>query len=386
VPRAQIDTNPQEYKYIIVGSGLYGLTMAERIANVLHEKVLIIEKREVVGGNAYAYLEPTTGIEVHKFGSHIFHTSNAKVWNYVNEFTSFNNYRHRVIAIHRNSPYVMPINLMTINSFLGTNYGPSEAARWLQANQQTGSENSFQASALKAIGSELYEAFYRGYTQKQWQIDPQLLPSETFKRLPIRFNYNSDYFTDKWQGIPSHGFSQWFENMIKNPLIDVSLNANFFGIRSKIRPDQVVIYTGPIDEYFNFKYGRLGWRTTDFEVEVLNVVDYQGNSVVNYCDLEVPFTRIHEFKHFHPELYADVEGTVIMREYSRVSTPSDDPYYPINSPADREKLYKYRRESKTEKNVIFGGRLGTYQYLDMHMAIAAALSDFENNLLFASKR
>lgn len=367
---------------VVVGSGFFGLTIAERSA--AHGlNVLIIDKRNHIGGNAYSFVEELTGIEIHKYGSHLFHTSNEKVWNYVNRFTNFNSYRHSVFTKYSNKTYPMPISLSTICAFFEKALSPDEARALISEKiSEAGITNptNFEEKAISLVGKSLYEAFYFGYTSKQWGVHPSELPPETVTRLPVRYNFNNNYFSDTWEGLPLEGYGKWFAEMINNPKIKVSLTTDFFEIKSHIHSSKLVIYTGPIDKFFGYKYGLLGWRTLDFQTETLNCDDFQGTSVMNYSDLSTPFTRIHEFKHLHPERTHTFGITTIMKEFSRVANRMDDPYYPINSLNDRKALMNYRRLAQTEENYIFGGRLGTYQYLDMHMAIASALQVFENEI------
>lgn len=370
-----------EYEYIVIGAGFYGLTIAERIANILNKRVLVIEKREHIGGNAFSYFDQS-GIEIHKYGSHLFHTSNEKVWNYVNCFTKFNDYRHIVWANHQNSLYPMPINLATISLVSGEFLSPETAAEVIRKDGGLNTRNfeNFEDKAISSIGMKLYEKFVKNYTWKQWQTDPKQLPAQIISRLPVRLNLNLNYFDDKFQGLPLDGYQELFKQMTSNSNITIELESDFFGVRENLPSSAHIIYTGAIDRYFEYNHGRLGWRTLDFEIEKLDIPDFQGTSVVNYVD-EVPtFTRIHEFKHLHPERKYKENNTVIMREYSRFANDQDEPYYPINTNKDREILEKYRIQAQNEKKVHFGGRLGTYQYLDMHMAIGSALNYFENKL------
>ncbi|MDO4685218.1 MAG: UDP-galactopyranose mutase [Corynebacterium sp.] len=381
----------QKYDLIVVGSGLFGLTVAERAASQLNKRVLILEKRHHLGGNAYSEAEPTTGIEIHKYGAHLFHTSNKRVWDYVRQFTDFTGYQHRVFAMHKGTAYQFPMGLGLINQFFGKYYSPDDARELIR--QQTDGLDPAQAAnleekAISLIGRPLYEAFVRDYTAKQWQTDPKELPAGNITRLPVRYTFDNRYFNDTYEGLPVDGYAAWLERMADHELIEVRLNTDWFEVRDEIRavsPDAPVVYTGPLDRYFDYSEGALGWRTLDFETEVLNTGDFQGTSVMNYNDADVPYTRIHEFRHFHPERSEQYpnDKTVIMKEYSRFADADDEPYYPINTPSDREKLLKYRElaEAETaEQKVYFGGRLGTYQYLDMHMAIASALSMFDNKL------
>ncbi|MDO5034527.1 MAG: UDP-galactopyranose mutase [Actinomycetaceae bacterium] len=374
---------------VVVGSGLFGLTIAERCASQLGLKVVIVEKRDHLGGNAYSENDPETGIEVHKYGAHLFHTSNEKVWEYVNQFTSFTDYVHHVFTTVGGEVFSMPVNLGTINQFFRSAYTPDEARELIkkQSAEVAGSDvTDFQSKGISLVGRPLFEAFFQGYTAKQWQTDPKELPASIISRLPVRFNYNNRYFSDKWEGLPTDGYAAWLNRMVEHPNIEVLLNTDFFDesqpYNKKASVGNVpVVYTGPIDRYFDYSEGDLAWRTIDLDVEVLNVGDFQGTSVMNYGDLEVPFTRIHEFRHFHPERKNyPKDKTVIAREYSRFANREDEPYYPVNTADDRATYLAYRELATKEPMVFFGGRLGTYKYLDMHMAIASALSRFENVL------
>ncbi|HAT1131602.1 UDP-galactopyranose mutase [Corynebacterium striatum] len=379
------------YDLIVVGSGFFGLTVAERAASQLGKKVLIVERRNHLGGNAYSEAEPETGIEVHKYGAHLFHTSNERVWNYVNQFTDFTDYQHRVFAMHDGTAYQFPMGLGLINQFFGKYYSPDEARQLIadQAGEFSVDEaQNLEEKAIALIGRPLYEAFIRDYTAKQWQTDPKELPAGNITRLPVRYTFNNRYFNDTYEGLPVDGYAAWLENMADHELIDVQLDTDWFEVREQVReenPDAPVVYTGPLDRYFDFSEGELGWRTLDFDLEVLPTGDFQGTPVMNYNDADVDYTRIHEFRHFHPERKDKYpkDKTVIMKEYSRFAESGDEPYYPINTPEDRTKLEAYRRRAAAEakeNQVLFGGRLGTYQYLDMHMAIASALSMFDNKL------
>ncbi len=370
-------------KIIIVGSGLFGLTIAERIATILNLEVTIIEKRDHIGGNAWSEFDSTTGIEIHKYGSHLFHTSHEVVWKYVNQFTSFTDYQHRVWTKHDGEVFPLPISLATISQFYGKSLNPQEARNLISAEISAAGEvgtSNFESLAISSIGKPLYEAFIKGYTQKQWQLDPSLLPSEVFGRLPIRFNFNNRYFNDKYEGLPKDGYMKFLPQIINQKLIKVEIETDYFVNREKYDQADLVVYTGAIDKFFNYSHGLLGWRTLDFKVETLEIDDFQGASVMNYADLEFPFTRIHEFQHLHPERAKKSNGTVIMTEFSRTSGVDDEPYYPINSLRDRNALADYRELASRASNVIFGGRLGTYKYLDMHMAIASALQVFETQI------
>ncbi|WP_288866369.1 UDP-galactopyranose mutase [uncultured Corynebacterium sp.] len=378
------------YDLIVVGSGFFGLTVAEQAASELGKRVLVVEKRSHIGGNAYSENEPETGIEVHKYGAHLFHTSNERVWEYVNRFTDFTDYQHRVFAMHDGSAYQFPMGLGLINQFFGRYYSPEEAKKLIEEQREgldPAAATNLEERGIALIGKPLYDAFVKHYTAKQWQTDPTDLPPEIISRLPVRYTFNNRYFNDTYEGLPVDGYAAWLEKMAAHERIDVRLDTDWFEVRDEVRaenPDAPVVYTGPLDQYFDYAEGRLGWRTLDFEQEVLEVGDFQGTPVMNYNDADVPYTRIHEFRHFHPERSEyPSDKTVIVKEYSRFASEDDEVYYPINTPEDREKLEAYRRlaaEESEQHNVLFGGRLGTYQYLDMHMAIAAALTLFDNQL------
>jgi UDP-galactopyranose mutase len=369
---------------VVVGSGFFGLTVAERCAAELGRKVLVLDRRDHIGGNAYSAPEPQTGIEVHQYGAHLFHTSNRRGWDYVRQFSDFTGYQHRVFSIYQGRVYPLPINLATICEYFGESLSPDQA-RALIADQarevDTAQARNLEEKAISLIGRPLYEAFIRGYTAKQWQTDPRELPAEIITRLPVRYNFDNRYFSDTYEGLPVDGYTAWLQRMADHPNIEVRLKTDFFDLRQDVLGNVPVVFTGPVDQYFDYTAGELSWRTLDFELEVQATGDFQGTSVMNYADEDVPFTRIHEFRHFHPERkhYPD-DRTVIMREFSRFADPGDEPYYPINTAEDRARLLKYRELAKGEPHVLFGGRLGTYKYLDMHMAIGSALTMFENKL------
>ena len=372
---------------VVVGAGLYGLTVAERMAN-LGRRVVVIEKRDHIGGNAYSSPDPATGIEAHRYGSHLFHTSNERVWDYVRRFTDFTDYRHRVYTNHRGEVYPMPINLGTINQFFRAAYSPGQAREVIreQASELEGREpTNLDEKGVSLVGRPLYEAFVRGYTAKQWQTDPRDLPASIIARLPVRYTYENRYFSDLYEGLPSQGYAAWFERMVDHPRIEVYQEVDFLEehgplARSGLVGQVPIVYTGPVDKYFGYEAGELSWRTLDFEVDTLDVGDFQGTSVMNFADVDVPFTRIHEFRHFHPERAYPPDRTVIAREYSRFATRDDEPYYPVATKTDMQRLSAYRELVRDEPMVHFGGRLGTYQYLDMHMAIASALTAVDNEL------
>ena len=374
---------------VVVGSGFFGLTVAQRCAEELGLRVLVIDRRDHIGGNAYSAPEPETGIEVHQYGAHLFHTSNERVWQYVNRFSTFTGYQHKVYSNYQGEVYPLPINLGTINQFFRASFGP-DAARAkvaeLAGEIDTASAANLEEKAISLIGRPLYEAFIKDYTAKQWQTDPRHLPAEVITRLPVRYTYDNRYFNDTHEGLPTDGYTALLERLATHDRIEVRLRTDFFDDAQEVSRGNVVgrvplVYTGPVDEYFGNVEGPLGWRTLDFETEVLPVGDFQGTPVMNYAGPDVPYTRIHEFRHFHPErAHYPKDKTVIMREYSRFAGEGDEPYYPVNTADDRTRLAAYRELIKGERDVLFGGRLGTYQYLDMHMAIGAALSMVDNKL------
>jgi UDP-galactopyranose mutase len=374
---------------LIVGSGLFGLTIADRAVREHGIKVTVIDRRDHIGGNAYSETDPDTGIEIHKYGAHLFHTSNPRVWDYVGQFTDFTPYVHHVYTTHKGVVYPLPINLGTINQFFSAAYTPDEARALVreQAGELAGTDpTNLDEKGISLIGRPLYEAFIKHYTGKQWQTDPRDLPASIISRLPVRYTYDNRYFNDTHEGLPREGYTAWLERMADHPDIDVKLGTDYFDTSQPLNRDAVrgqvpVVYTGPLDRYFDYRFGDLQWRTIDLETEHLDTTgDFQGTSVMNYADESIPFTRIIEPRHFHPERDYPKDRTVIQREYSRFAAREDEPYYPVNSSGDRETLLKYRELAEVEPRTLFGGRLGTYKYLDMHMAIGSALSAADNKL------
>ena len=368
---------------VVVGAGFFGLTIAERAASVLGKRVAVLERRDHIGGNAWSETDPQSGVEIHRYGSHLFHCNSTEVWDYLNRFTAFTDYRHFVYTLHRGQIYPMPINLGTICGYFGRAFTPAEA-RALIAEQAAQSgivdPDNLEDKAISLIGRPLYEAFIRGYTAKQWQTDPRDLPAAIITRLPVRFTFNARYFSDRYEGLPLDGYARLFERMADNPNIEIALGVDYFALRDFIPPSVPIIYTGAVDRFFDYRFGALGWRTLDFEREVVDAPDYQGCPVLNYADGDVAFTRIHEFRHLHPERsYGD--KTVIFREYSRFAGRRDEPYYPIDTADDRRTYDQYRAAADAEPRILFGGRLGTYRYLDMHQAIGAALNVWVQVLL-----
>jgi len=368
---------------VVVGAGFFGLTVAERVAEELGRRVVVLERRDHIGGNAYSQTEPHTGIEVHRYGSHLFHTANPRVWNYARRFTEFTDYRHQVWTVYRGQVYPMPINLATMSGFFERQLSPKQARALIAeqaAEYQQDSADNLEHRAISLIGRPLYEAFVRGYTRKQWQTDPLELPADVITRLPVRYTFDGGYFDDPHQGLPRDGYTAWVTRMAEHPRIEVRLDTDYATVRDRIPPGTPVVYSGPIDRYFHYREGELGWRTLDFSTDLLDVGDFQGTAVLNYADESVPYTRVHEYRHLHPERDYPTDRTVVVREFSRFAGPEDEPYYPVATIADRARLLRYRALAERERDVYFGGRLGSYRYLDMHMAIGAALSLYANRL------
>jgi UDP-galactopyranose mutase len=372
-----------QFDVIIVGAGFFGATVAERCASVLGRKVLVIDRRAHAGGNAYSEPDPSTGIEVHRYGPHLFHTSNREVWDYINRFTAFTAYQHRAFSRHRGQIYPLPINLGTICQFFGRAFTPTEA-RVLIAGQMAELARRVPANmeekAISLIGRPLYEAFVRGYSLKQWQTDPRELPESIITRLPVRYTFDNRYFSDRHEGLPVNGYAAIFQRLLGNANIALALGIDFFSIRDSIPAGTLIVFTGPIDRFYEHRAGPLGWRTLDFETEILPVGDFQGTAIINEADESVRHTRTVEYRHLHPERDYPEDRTVIVREFSRFAARGDEPYYPIGTAADRRAYLDYSMLAANERHVIFGGRLGTYRYLDMHQAIGAALKAFENEI------
>ena len=372
-------------KYIVVGAGFFGAVIAERIANDLQEKVLVIDSRKHIGGNCYSEDDEQTGIHFHTYGTHIFHTSQKTVWDYLTKFTEINGYFHQVLTTYKGKVYQMPINLETINSFYNTSLKPYEVEDFLNREiqkEKIESPKNFEEKAIGMIGRPLYEAFIKEYTIKQWHKDPKQLPESILSRLPFRTNYNESYYFDRWQGVPLNGYTEIFQNMLKNDRITLQLNTDYFAIKDRIPESTTVIYSGPIDKFFGYKYGRLEWLTLDFEKEIVNVEDYQGTSVMNYAERSVSYTRIHEPRHLHPERTYPRDKTMIIKEYS-IEKGEENPYYPITDSRNTEILSCYLQEKK-KTNVVIGGRLGDYKYYDMDRTIETALSVYKDVIRTAS--
>jgi len=373
----------REIDVIVAGAGIWGCTVARVLAEA-GRRVLVLEKRSAVGGNVRCETDPETGIEIHTYGSHIFHTHLDDVWTFVNRFVAFNGYQHKVLARYNGRTYFLPLGLTLVNQFYGLDLTPAELPAFIAREAAKGTAagdpgENFETQAVSFVGRPLYEAFIRDYTRKQWGMDPKNLSAAIIRRLPVRASYDVNYFTDYRQGIPSTGYNSLFDRLLDHPGITVRCGVDWLAWREteEARPlaDAPVLYSGPVDALFGYRFGALPWRSLRFERERVGVVDYQGTSVVNYTGAEVPFTRIHEFKHFHPEDAAVMgsAATVICREYPKTWAPGDEPYYPVDTPASRELLARYQAEAAKTPNLIVGGRLGGYRYYDMDRSVGNAL-------------
>lgn len=359
----------KNYDYLIVGSGLFGAVFAYE-AKKRGRSCLVIERRNHIGGNIYC--EKVNGINVHKYGAHIFHTSNKEVWDYINQFAEFNNYINSPVAVYKDELYNLPFNMNTFSKMWNIKT-PAEAKAIIEkqkAEYDIDEPKNLEEQALSLIGRDVYEKLVKGYTEKQWGRSCTELPSFIIKRLPVRYTYDNNYFNDRYQGIPIGGYTEIIEKMLDG--VDVLLETSFDDYKKNNDISGMkIVYTGNIDEYFDYKFGALQYRTVRFETEIMPEVDnFQGNAVVNYTEREVPYTRIIEHKHFE---FSDVKGTVISREYSSEWSVGIEPYYPINNEENNALYKKYEELGEQEENVIFGGRLGRYQYYDMDKVIAAAL-------------
>ncbi len=360
-------TMKKQYDYLCVGSGFYSTVFAQQMKEN-GKTCLIIDKRSHIGGNAYT--ENKDGINIHKMGPHIFHCSDDTIWNYVNRFAKFNHFRNSPKVNYKGDLYSFPINLMTLYQIYGVKT-PEEAKKKLdEVRIKNHNPKNLEEWILSQVGPEIYNTFIKGYTSKQWNKDPKELPASIIKRLPIRFNFDDNYFTDCYQGIPIGGYTQMFEKMLEG--IDIKLNCEYF--KDKTYFDSLadkVLYTGMIDEYYDYKFGELEYRGLKFEHKRLRTPDYQGNAVINYTEKEIPHTRISEWKHF--DLNTTNKVTWITTEYPADFKRGDIPYYPVRDEKNTKIYNKYKELADTEEKVIFGGRLGLYQYYDMHQIIGSAL-------------
>ena len=370
----------KQYDYLIVGAGLFGSIFAYE-AKKAGKKCLVIDRRNHIGGNVYT--EEIEGINVHQYGAHIFHTSNKEVWDYMNSFVEFNRYTNSPVARYKDELYNLPFNMNTFHALWGVKT-PDEAKAKIQEQMQEALEQAaadadedgklpepknLEEQALRLIGSDIYEKLIKGYTEKQWGKRATELPSFIIKRLPVRFTYDNNYFNDDYQGIPNGGYTTIIEKMLDG--IEVQTNTNFFAKREEYeRTAEKIVFTGMLDEYYDYRFGELEYRSLRFESEVLDSANYQGNAVVNYTEYEIPYTRIIEHKHFE---YGTQPKTVITREYPAIWKKGDEPYYPMNDEKNNALFAKYQELANAEKNVIFGGRLGEFKYYDMHQVVARAL-------------
>jgi len=362
-------TGPKTRHCLMVGAGLSGAVIGRMLAEAGH-KVTVLDARDHIAGNCHTLRDAGTGVMVHVYGPHIFHTDDAEVWDYVNRYETFQPYKNRVKTTSQGAVYSLPVNLHTINQFFGQTLRPDEAKTFLEGKADTSISDpqTFEDQALRFVGRDLYEAFFKGYTIKQWGCSPTELPASILKRLPVRFNYDDNYFFHKFQGMPENGYTAMVERILDHPGITVTLDTTV--TRDQAADYDHVFYSGPIDGWFGYDLGRLGYRTLDFE-RFEYQGDWQGCAVMNYGDVDVPYTRITEHKHFAP--WESHEGSVLYKEYSRACGPEDIPYYPIRQVAEKTLLAEYVEKARAEDNVTFVGRLGTYRYLDMDVTIREAL-------------
>lgn len=370
----------KKYDYLIVGAGLFGSVFAHEAVKC-GKTCLVIDKRDHIGGNIYT--EEVEGIQVHRYGAHIFHTSNKEVWEYVNQFAEFNHFVNSPIAIYKDELYNLPFNMNTFHQLWGVRT-PAEAKAKIQeqiARMHITNPKNLEEQALALVGQDVYEKLIEGYTRKQWGRECKELPSFIIKRLPLRYTYDNNYFKDPYQGIPKGGYTGIIKKLLEGT--QVILKTDFFANKEELSSQaDKILFTGMLDEYYDYCYGHLDYRSLRFETEVLDMANYQGNAVVNYTDYEVPYTRIIEHKHFE---FGKQPKTVITREYSAEWMEGAEPYYPVNDPKNNELYAKYERRALEEKNVLFGGRLGMYRYMDMDKVIEEALSLAETELVYCSE-
>lgn len=363
-------------KFLCVGAGFSCAVIARELAQAGHH-ITVIDQRSHVAGNCHTERDGETGVMVHVYGPHIFHTDNETVWAYLQNFGEFMPYTNRVKAVSGNQVYSLPVNLHTINQFYGKTFSPKQAHEWIvaQSDQSIAEPQTFEEQAMKFVGKDLYQAFFKGYTAKQWGVSPTELPASILKRLPVRFNYDDNYFAHKYQGMPKNGYTEIVANILNHENITVQLNTEF---DENMLPEyDHVFWSAPLDAWFKHQFGKLGYRTLDFEA-FRDEGDFQGNAVINYCDENVPYTRITEHKHFSP--WENQEKTICYKEYSRACGDGDIPYYPIRLAQDQALLSQYEDLANQAKGVSFVGRLGTYRYLDMDVTIAEALKTAEGVL------
>jgi UDP-galactopyranose mutase len=359
-------------KYLIIGAGFSGAVLANQLSQNIDCAIEIWDERDHVGGNCHTQRDAETGVMIHQYGPHIFNTDKKEIWDFVNSFTEFKPFINRVKANYKDKIYSLPINLHTINQFFDKSFGPDEAKDFItsQADKTIDEPKSFEEQALKFIGKDLYKAFFYGYTKKQWGCEPSVLPASILKRLPVRFNYDDNYYNNIYQGIPVNGYTELINKLIAHENISVTLNKKFHFTTDLLAAYDHIFYTGPIDALFNYQFGRLGYRTVTFEKHV-TTGDYQGNAVINYCDENVPHTRVHEHKHFAP--WEQHDKTVYFKEFSKETAEEDIPYYPKRLETDKLLLLQYRKQAEQLQKISFLGRLATYRYMDMHHVIGEAL-------------
>ena len=365
------------YDYLVVGAGLFGAVFAHEAA-LKGKKVKVIEKRDHIAGNIYT--KEMEGIQVHMYGAHIFHTSDKKIWDYVNQFAEFNRYTNSPIANYKGEIYNLPFNMNTFNKLWGV-ITPEEAQAKIEEQRAVlGGKRpeNLEEQAISLVGTDIYEKLIKHYTEKQWEKPCVDLPAFIIRRLPVRLTYDNNYFNDTYQGIPIGGYTQIVEKMLNHENIDVEVTVDFFANKEKYLEEfPKIVFTGMIDEFFDYKLGELEYRSLRFETETLDTENYQGNAVVNYTDSETPYTRVIEHKHFE---FGKQDKTIITREYSKTWKKGDEPYYPVNNSKNNDLYAQYRKLAEEQEKVIFGGRLGQYRYYDMHQVIAAALQCVKNEL------
>lgn len=362
----------KKYDYLIVGCGIFGATFAQQ---AIEDKktVLIIDKRNHIGGNVYT--EKINGIQLHKYGAHIFHTNNLAIWNYINRFAKFNNYKHKVLANYQNNYYSIPFNMKTFDQFWNIKT-QKEAINKINSQKFSGKISNLEEQALSMVGEEIYETLIKGYTTKQWNKNPKKLPPSIIKRIPVRFTDNDLYFEDQYQGIPIGGYTNLISNMIDG--CDLKLESDYFSKRDYYDSiSKKIIYTGMIDEFFEFKYGFLEYRSLHFEHNIYSTRYYQSNAVINFTDINIPYTRKIEHKYFEP---IESDKTIVTTEYPKNFEKKLEPYYPINDSINHKKYQKYKKLSSIDKKYVFGGRLAEYKYVDMNQAIGSALSKYKKDL------
>ncbi|MGC4100299.1 UDP-galactopyranose mutase [Ferruginibacter sp.] len=368
-------------KYLIAGAGFSGAVLANQLSKNIDCVIDIWDERDHIAGNCHTKRDEETGVMIHQYGPHIFNTDKKEIWDFVNSIVEFKPFINRVKAKYKGNIYSLPVNLHTINQFFNKSFNPAEAKDFIneQADKTIDEPQSFEEQAMKFIGKDLYKAFFYGYTKKQWGCEPSELPASILKRLPVRFNYDDNYYNNPYQGIPVNGYTELVEKLLDHPKITVTLNKKFHFSEELLQQYDHIFYTGPIDAFFNYQFGKLGYRTVTFEKHTADG-DHQGNAVINYCDDNVPYTRVHEHKHFTP--WEQHDKTVYFKEFSKETTEQDIPYYPKRLQQDKTMLLQYREAAGSTEKISFLGRLATYRYMDMHHVIGEAL-DFSKAFIQA---